>query len=77
MKEMGEGKLTDHAIKKKLMQYCGNAVRRNVNESVEQMRKEMLASFLHCSLSNEKPQRGLFPKTADSWCFYNRTKANN
>lgn len=39
------------------------------------MRNDILASFLHCSSSDAKPQHELCPKTKDSWCFYQRAMA--
>ena len=42
--------------------------------SPSQMRKDIYVSFLYCSLKDENPQHDLSPKTADSWCFYQRGK---
>ncbi|KAK3892697.1 hypothetical protein Pcinc_003489 [Petrolisthes cinctipes] len=42
-----------------------------------QLRKDIYASFLHCSSTDDNPQHHLCPKTPDSYCFYQRAKANN
>lgn len=76
MKRLEErGKLTDHVIKK-LTQYYGSFIRRNVSGSVKQMRKDLYASFLHCLSTDANPQHALCPKTSNSWCFYQKAKAN-
>lgn len=77
MKDMGgRGKLTDNVIGK-LQKYYGIAVRRHVGGTVEELRNDIYATFLHCSSWDAKPQHRLCPKTRDSWCFYQRAIAND
>lgn len=40
------------------------------------MRNDILASFYHCSSTDENPTHQLCPKTKDSWCFFNNAIAN-
>ncbi|KAK3878412.1 hypothetical protein Pcinc_016996 [Petrolisthes cinctipes] len=69
VKDMGgKGKLTDFVIGK-LQKYYAAAIRRFVGGTVEELRKNIYASFLHCSSSDSKEQHHLCPKTTDSWCF--------
>lgn len=77
VKEMGgKGKLTDFVIAK-LQKYYTAAIRRHVGGTVEALRKDIYASFLHCSSSDNNPQHHLCPKTPDSYCFYQKAIANN
>ena len=72
----GRGKLTDYVITK-VTQYYGNSIRRNLNGTVQQMRKDIHASFLHCSSTDENSKHQLCSKTAESWCFFQRAQKNN
>lgn len=72
----GKGKLTDLVITK-LTRYYGIAVRRTINTTVSEMRKEILASFFHCSSTDKTPRHTFCPATTTSWCFYKRAIANN
>ncbi|XP_076056530.1 uncharacterized protein LOC143034409 isoform X2 [Oratosquilla oratoria] len=71
----GKGKLTDVVIMK-LQKYYSAAIRRHVGGSVEGMRRDILASFLHCSSSDSNAQQ-LCPQSKDSYCFYQRAIAND
>jgi len=53
LKIYGKGKLTD-ALIKKLSAYYGLAIRRNVN-SVDEMKKGILATYYHLCLTDENP----------------------
>lgn len=72
----GRGKLTDFVINK-LTKYYGTAVRRQINGTVSEMRKEIMASLFHCSSSDAFPRHFFCPKSEDSWCFYERAVAKN
>lgn len=69
----GRGKLTDGLIKK-LSTYYGLAIRRNV-DSVEDMKKEALASYYHLYSTDEKPQHQFCPIGPESWCKWNKAEA--
>lgn len=73
----GKNKLTDFVIDK-LTRYYGQSIRRNVNKTIEEMRRDTLAKLYHCSSTDEKPQHELCPVGESSWCFYQRdiTKKN-
>lgn len=45
--------------------------------TVEETRNAFCSSFLHCSSADVKLQHHLCSKTYDSWCFCQRTLANN
>lgn len=68
----GRGRLTDAEINI-LQKYYGLVIRRNVGKSVEDMCKSVWAIYFHKLSTNEKPQHGLCPVGADSWCGYNRS----
>jgi len=51
----GKKKLSDSMITK-LSQYYGNAVRRNINTSVKEMKISIWAAFHHYSSSKDEPQ---------------------
>lgn len=70
----GRGKLTDNVIEK-LTDYYGNAIRRNVGKTVNEMRNDIMSTYFHCSSSDAKPMHFLCPKGTESWCFWQRGKA--
>nr|XP_053641077.1 uncharacterized protein LOC128694796 [Cherax quadricarinatus] len=71
-----KGVLTDFIIEK-LAYYFQKNLRENVGTDVASMRNGILASFFHCSSSDEKPQHHLCPTGDDSWCFYQKAIAAN
>ncbi|KAG8236553.1 hypothetical protein J437_LFUL016858 [Ladona fulva] len=68
-----KGKLTDVLIKK-LTNYYGLAIRRNC-ESVENMKKGILATYYHLSSTIENPRHHNCPPGADSWCKWQVAQA--
>lgn len=70
----GKDKLTDNTISK-LTSYYGQAVRRNIGRTVEDLRKDILSTYYHCSSTDENPRHSSCPEGTDSWCFYNRALA--
>ena len=77
VKEMGgKRKLTDFVIGK-LQKYYSNAIRRHVGGTVEDLKKGIYSSFLHCSSTDDNSQHQLCPKTPESYCFYQQAIANN
>ena len=70
----GAGKLTDYVITH-LTKYYTNAIYRNTNKSVSDLRRDIMASFLHTSSTDENPQHDLCPKGSDSWCFFQKARA--
>ena len=59
-----------------LQSYYHNVIVQNLG-SPAKMREAIWASFLHCTSSDENPQHQNCPQGSDSWCFYNRSTANN
>jgi len=49
------------------------AIRRNI-DSVETMKKAIMATYYHISSTEENPKHENCPR-ADSWCFYNKSLA--
>lgn len=72
----GQGRLTEVAMKN-LQKYYGIAIRRHTNETLDQMKKGVWASFFHVCSSNEKPNHGLCPQGSSSWCKFQRAQAEN
>lgn len=71
----GKGKLTAKLIDD-LTIFYGLAIRRN-SHSVEEMRKEIWATFYHKISTDEKPQHDYCPPGEDSWCSWQCAKATN
>nr|XP_053657137.1 uncharacterized protein LOC128706159 [Cherax quadricarinatus] len=69
-----KGMLTDSVIDK-LAQYFQNNLREKIGHGVEDMRNSIMASFFHCSSTDEKPQHHLCPTGDKSWCFYQKAVA--
>jgi len=65
------GKLIDE-----LTIFYGLAIRRNA-DSVEKMRKEIWAILKHKISTNDKPQHDDCPAGEESWCSWQRSKAQN
>lgn len=70
----GASQLTDDIIDK-LSRYYGKAIRDNVNNTYQEMKAAILASYWHLCSTDKTPTHQFCPKDADSWCFYNRAKA--
>lgn len=68
-----KGALTDKVIGI-LATYYRNAILRN-KDNVVLMQKEIMATLLHCSSTDENPDHSLCPRGKDSWCFYNKANA--
>lgn len=66
----GKGRLTKSEIDC-LQNYYGAAIRRNSN-NLENMKKDVWATYFHKLSTNDHPQHGLCPKGEDSWCKYNQ-----
>jgi len=74
--KLGEkGKLTDVLIKK-LTKYYGLAIRRN-SHSKDDMKKAIMATYYHLTLTDQEPQHQYCPPGADSWCTYRVAEAQN
>lgn len=67
-------RLTEHEIEK-LTGYFTDAIRGHEGKGVSSVYKDILASYLHCSSSDEHPNHCYCPTGEDSWCFFNRAKA--
>ena len=70
----GKGKLTD-ALIKKLSTYYGLAIRRNSENKLE-MKKSIMATYVHLISTNEKPQHSKRPTGKDIWCTYQKDLAD-
>ncbi|XP_011882083.1 PREDICTED: uncharacterized protein LOC105569888 [Vollenhovia emeryi] len=70
--KLGE-KLTD-ALIKRLTTYYGLAVRRNV-DSVDDMKKEIMATYKHLCSTNENPMHENCPPGVQSWCKWHVAEA--
>lgn len=72
----GRGKLTENVINK-LTKYYGGAIRRNVGKSVDEMSKDIWATFYHCSSTDERHRHFYCPEGTTSWCFWQRALAEH
>lgn len=71
----GKGKLTGRLIDD-LTLYYGLGIRRNT-DSVENMRKEIWATLYHKLSTDKKPQHDKCPPGVNSWCTWQKAKAEN
>lgn len=69
----GRNKLTGSLIDK-LSVYYGLAIRRN-HDSVINMKNAIWATFYHISSTDKKPEHHLCPTGSNSWCAWQRAKA--
>lgn len=69
----GAGKLTDKIIGE-LTKYYGLAIRRH-HDSVEEMRKEIWATYYHKSSTDKNPQHENCPSGENSWCKWRKAEA--
>lgn len=58
----------------KLSTYYGLAIMRN-EDSVENMRKSIWATYYHLISTDEEPQHSYCPEGPDSWCKYQKLKS--
>ena len=70
----GRGKLTAKLIDE-LTVYYGLAIRRFPN-SVEEMKNAIWATFFHKMSTDKKPQHDKCPSGIDSWCTWQKAKAD-
>lgn len=70
----GAGKLTDKVINE-LSLYYGLAIRRNSN-SVEDMKRDVWATYFHKSSTDENPQHMNCPPGPSSWCKWQKAVAD-
>lgn len=66
-------KLTDKLINK-LQKYYGLAITRH-QDNVDEMEKEVWATFYHLSSTDKSPNHGNCPEGAESWCAYRVAEA--
>lgn len=71
----GRGRLTAKVIDE-LTVYYGNAIRANCSSSVKAMSDAIWATFYHKSSTDQKPQHQFCPEGVNSWCTYQKAKAN-
>nr|XP_012230478.1 PREDICTED: uncharacterized protein LOC105676856 [Linepithema humile] len=71
----GKGKLTGKLMDE-LSIYYGLAIRRN-HDSVQKMRDAIWGTLYHKLSTDEKPQHDKCPSGEDSWCSWQKAKAEN
>ena len=59
----------------RLQNYYGIAIRRNVGD-LDKMKKAIYASLFHCASSERRNLHSYCPEGSDSWCGFNRDRAN-
>ncbi|XP_058810026.1 uncharacterized protein LOC131675170 [Phymastichus coffea] len=70
----GRGKLTGNLIDE-LSKYYGLAICRNAHSSVDNMKKDIWCTLSHKMSTDEKPHHENCPTGTDSWCKWQRAKA--
>ncbi|XP_026471717.1 uncharacterized protein LOC113375996, partial [Ctenocephalides felis] len=71
----GAGELTDKVIQE-ITKFYGLAIRRHP-DLLEDMRKEVWATYYHKCSSDQNPQHQFCPEGEDSWCKWRKAEANN
>lgn len=71
----GKNRLTESIIKK-LTIYYGLAIRRNI-DSVQEMKKAIMATLDHYCSSDKHPRHENCPAGADSWCEWRKAESTN
>lgn len=69
-----KGQLTQNAIRKMTIYY--NRAKRGSN-SVDSMKKAVMASLHHCFSTDDRPRHELCPTGVDSWCFFQEALAKH
>uniref|UniRef100_A0A1B6JCK1 Mutator-like transposase domain-containing protein n=1 Tax=Homalodisca liturata TaxID=320908 RepID=A0A1B6JCK1_9HEMI len=69
----GKNRLTNNDIDK-LQEYYGLAIKRGGSD-LQQMVKNVWATYFHKISNDDTPQHGLCPKGPESWCGYNKAEA--
>lgn len=69
----GKGKLTESLVKK-LSTYYGLAIRRHI-DSVQDMKKAIMATYYHMISTDENPRHEYCPEGEDSWCEWQKRTA--
>lgn len=69
------GKLTGKLIDELTTYYFGLAIRR-CSDSTEKMRTAIWTTFYHKISTDKKPQYHYCPPGAESWCSWQKVKAN-
>ena len=70
----GKGQLTQNAIRKMTI-YYNRAIRGS--NSVDSMKKAVMASLHHCFSTDDRPHHELCPTGVDSWCFFQEALAKH
>lgn len=70
----GKGRLSDVVIDK-LTIYYGNAIRQH-SDDYKKMQKAIWAIWHHKRSNDEQPVHDFCPEGKESWCAYNKAKAN-
>ena len=70
----GKGQLTQNAIRKMTI-YYNRAIRGS--NSVDSMKKAVMASLHHCFSTDDRPRHELCPTGVDSWCFFQEALAKH
>lgn len=60
----------------KLTAFYRNAIQNNLGD-ISKMKTAIFATLDHCSSTDSNPKHSKCPKGSESWCFFNRAKANN
>lgn len=71
----GRNRLTNVEIDR-LQEYYGLAIKRGGSD-LDQMKRNVWATFFHKISTDEEPQHSLCPAGPESWCGYNKARANN
>lgn len=71
----GRNRLSNVEIDR-LQEYYGLAIKRGGSD-LDQMKRNVWATFFHKISTDDNPQHSLCPAGPESWCGYNKAKANN
>ena len=70
----GKNMLTDKVIKKCQSYFC-KAVVENIHKEPREIKKDVLATYMHGISTDDEPKHKMCPDGSSSWCFYKQAKA--
>ena len=71
----GPNKLTNNIVIYLASMYA-HSIKKNRGKGVLAVQRDVLATFLHCSSTDDAPKHIYCPDDKDSWCFYKKAIAN-
>ena len=72
---LGGSDMLSDPVMKKYQSYFRKAITENLGKSVKDMKKAVLSSYMHAISTRNEPKHNMCPDGVESWCYWNRAKA--